>query len=420
MDIQPIRQINFKGYDARPLKGFIMSTNAHGVADVMQKIGKKEGYKIYTAVMYNKIFEGVSDNKKNITFPWAQDYWTIFKDKLQTNEYNITSESIIDFFGLKEDFTEKITYSNNRKIYKEKIKENRIRYNRALEEQNEEKIGKYYWEAQLLDNEMRHTPFHIAGGNIFIVKGDNNDEIIIGKKALDIYDIDEIKGMYRAEKVTVLPEMDFHIDLFIRPLDNKRILLADDNMTLEVLKNNLQKMKDYTLKLPYRATKKQYELNNIIVNYQKAIDNFTKQKAQNKFAQADEIESILKENGYEVIRVPGRIYKTNNYLDSNAQLLSHDCNYMNANVFLNKNGELVYITNSSNFDSELGITPELAKEIGCSFEEEFIKSISPYVKKEHIYFIKDEDNFLETTLLKQYNGGIHCACAEVPKDIGEK
>ena len=419
MDIQPIRQVNFKGYDARPLKGFIMSSNNRGIADAMQKIGLKEGFEIYTAVIYENLFKGISNNRNIKTYPWAQDYWTIFKNKLLVNEYNKTTESIREFFGLKEDFTERITLNNCRKILKEKIKENNIRYKRAEKENDEEKIGKYYWEGIKLGEEYEHPKFHIPGGNIFIVKGDNKkDEIIIGKKSLDIYDIDEIKGMYETEKVTVLPRMDFHLDLFIRPLDNKRILLTDDNMTLEVLKNNLQKIKDYTLALPYRATKKQYELERIIMNYQEAIDSFDKHKTSNRLAQADEVESILKENGYEVIRVPGRIYKTGHYLASDEQLLKHDCNYMNANVLINKDGELVYIPNSSNFDSELGITPELAKEIGCSFEEAFIKSTSPYVKREHIYFVKGDDNYVETTLLKEFGGGIHCACAEIPNDLG--
>ena len=93
---------------------------------------------------------------------------------------------------------------------------------------------------------------------------------------------------------------------------------------------------------------------------------------------------------------------------------------MNANTFINKDGELVYITNSSNFDSELGISTELAKKIGCSLEDAFINSISPFIKKEHIYFIKGENNFVETTMLKEFWGGIHCTCAEIPFDTNEQ
>ena len=416
MDIQPITYTNFKGYDARPLKGFLMSTNKDGIASAMQKIGEKEGFKIYTAFVYKKIFEGIAKDQKDCLHPWAQDYWTFFKNKLQTKQFDLTYTSIKDFFGLNDDFTEKITCDNNRKIYNAKIKENKIRYDRAVEEHDEEKMGLYYWEAQELDDKMRHTPFHIAGGNIFIVKGDKDNEVIIGKDALEIYNIDEIKGMYNVDNVTVLPQMDFHLDLFIRPLNNKNILLTDDNMTLEILKNNLQKIKDYAAKQNFE---KQKEINIIIENYQKAIENFTNEISSNEKAKTNEVESILKENGYNVIKVPGRIYETNRDLLSNKQNLGHFCNYINANAFINKTGELVYITNHSNFDNELGITTELAKEIGCSFEDAFVESISPFIKKEHIYFIKGDEHFFESKMLHEFGGGIHCTCAEIPTDIDQ-
>lgn len=421
MDIQPIRQTSFKGYDARPLKGFLMSTNKDGIASAMQKIGEKEGFKIYTAVKYDRIFEGVTNDLNNVDYPWAQDYWTFYKNRLQTKEFNSTFKSILDFFKLKEDFTEKIIFDNNRRIFKEKIKKNRIKTDKAIKRQDNKKITDCHKEGKELTEKARQTTFHIAGGNLFIVNGNNNkNEIIIGKDVLELYNIEELKGMYDVENVIVLPQMDFHLDLFIRPLDKKRILLADDNLTLEILKNNLQKIKDYTLKLLYRETRKEWELNNIAAEYEKAIDYFTKQKNLNKSAQTKEVETILKENGYEVIRVPGRIYEIEIFLGSKKQNLRHLCNYMNANTFINNNGDLVYITNSSNFDSTLGITSELAKEIGCSFEEAFINSISPYIKRDHIYFIKGNNNYLEKELLHSYGGGIHCTCAEIPLDIEQK
>jgi hypothetical protein len=127
-----------------------------------------------------------------------------------------------------------------------------------------------------------------------------------------------------------------------------------------------------------------------------------------------------------VIRVPGRIYETvfRRYGGkfSNANFnndLKHLCNYINANVLINPNGDLVYITNKSSFDKKLGITPKIVKEVGCSFEEAFIESILPYVKREHIYFIKGDKNSLET-MLSRLGGGIHCTCAEIPESIEER
>ena len=87
---------------------------------------------------------------------------------------------------------------------------------------------------------------------------------------------------------------------------------------------------------------------------------------------------------------------------------------MNANVLKNKRGNIVYITNKSDIDSILGLTPEIIKETGCSFENAFIKSISRYVGKNHTYFIEGKDDYTIQDLLYNYQGGIHCICSEVP------
>ena len=60
------------------------------------------------------------------------------------------------------------------------------------------------------------------------------------------------------------------------------------------------------------------------------------------------------------------------------------------------------------------ITKNLSEELGFSFEKGFIDTIRPYVKPEHVYFVKGENNFVVNEMLKTYMGGIHCACAEIP------
>ena len=50
MNIQFTQNTNFKGYDARPLKGFLMSSNSWGIANEMRYIGEKEGFKVYSLV----------------------------------------------------------------------------------------------------------------------------------------------------------------------------------------------------------------------------------------------------------------------------------------------------------------------------------------------------------------------------------
>ena len=67
----------------------------------------------------------------------------------------------------------------------------------------------------------------------------------------------------------------------------------------------------------------------------------------------------------------------------------------------------------------------LGKELQ-SFEKEFKNAISPYVKSENVYFVEgqpQEKNGLSSHipyLLEKLGGGIHCLCAEIPKDTLEE
>ncbi len=212
--------------------------------------------------------------------------------------------------------------------------------------------------------------------------------------------------MYGTNKVIILPQMDYHLDLFIRPLDNKRVLLADDEMSVDILYKGLNKLKQ-----DFYNTEIYNKMHNFIKLFETSI-------LMNKRAQADEIEEILENNGFEVIRVPGRVYET----DTNSiedDFLKQYCNFINANALPNRFGDLVYITNKSNINELLGLTPELSQIIGFSFEEEFIKSISEYIDPEHIYFIDGDNHFISKTMLTGYQGGIHCACSEIPEGVGK-
>lgn len=380
MNIQPISQNTFKGYDARPLKGFLMSSNCYGIADEMHNIGKKEGFRIYSTSsgrFENKCAEIVPPYSETGSI-WAQDYWTIVKDKLLTLEENETAQSILKFFNLKFDSTQK----SNREAPKF------MPMNRDFL-----KFLSVYASATL--NERMHIP----GGNIFIVKDGNKDTVLVGKDELKKYDKEDIQTMYNAENVIVLPQMDCHLDLFIRPLDKKRVLLADDKMTVDILNKGLNKLQ---LEDSKEADGAYNTMHGFTRNFQSSIDI-------NNHAQADEVEEILEANGFNVIRVPGRVYETqkNNFL-------KQYCNFINANAFLNSNGELVYITNKSNINEHLGLTPELSEKIGFDFEQEFVISISKYVKPEHIYFVDGNKNFVSKTMLTRHQGGIHCACSEIP------
>lgn len=367
MRINSIQSNSFKGYDARPLKGFFMGSNTYGIADEMKRIGDKEGFKIYAKIRNSR------GSFCNSTIPrlspfgstkdlWAQDIITFGRDRLLSYANFNETTSICNFFHVK----------------------------RVL------------------------APRHISGGNFFIVDNEGNEELFIGKNELAKTTPQDLKELYGVSKIHILPQMDYHLDLFIRPLNKKRILVADDELSLKILENGFQQFKEF---IKHKKLEKNLTAQSIMHKFEDLILGFRFDSSINNNPKASEIVKIIKLAGFDPIPVPGRIYTTNPQKDDNA-LLSHDCNYMNANVLTNKNGDLVYITNKSNIDKVLGLETDFTKDFDFRFEKEFVKSISPYIKPEKVYFIDGEDNYISKIMLKEMMGGIHCTCSEIPENIG--
>lgn len=422
MKIQSTNINSFKGYDARPLKGFLMNCNNAGIATEMSAIGAREGFKLFS-VSGHKCSEGVlAGKKRGVLNIWAQDIWTLLGASVVFQQLSKQTKAILSQFNLSPNQTQQ-----NMREFEDcciELKENInqkdkeiIEYSNTINCEMKVLIEKTR-EKKALEKDLEdlQKDIHIAGGNLFITQGENGDEILVGANELQVFYPNEIKEMYSVEKVISIPQMDYHIDLFVRPLDNKRILLADDNKTLEVFEKGLRKIQNCIVKSSDKEEQAKYrELSNEMLAKYKEFKNNIK---HNNNATADEVSSVLEENGYEVIRVPGRLYSLYDDVEiSKEKVLQHYLNYMNANLTKNDNGDIVYITNKSSFDKKLGLTPEISEEIDFSFEKEFIKSISPYVKKEHIYFVEGTDDYVSEEMLWKSLGGIHCACTEIPESI---
>ena len=385
-----------------------MGQNPHGIASEMMSIGKKENFKIFffskdkTHFTANADFHRSSDINSEL---WAQDIWTIAKGKLFSLDFNKQADFIREFFGLKKDLTQIVM--RNQTDYKNAMSE--LYKISPLYKEDPECFSKLYMDLY----NIRHGT-HISGGNMYLVKiADDKEGLLVGRDELKKFTKDEIKTMYGASKLTSLPQMDYHADLFIRPLDNKQILLADDSLTIKCMQNMLDKLSEYKKNLPFF---KKFKYKMVEKNLKFKINEFYREIKKNNLPQTEEVEKTLKKEGYKVIKVPGRIYNCEFDCDRNITL-HHDCNYINAHTFKNKNNELVYITNKSDFDRKIGLTPKAINETGISFEKEFINSISPYVKPEHIYFIEGDDGFVQNEMLPKYLGGIHCAAAEIPETV---
>ena len=94
---------SFKGYDARKLGGILMNSNYCGIAGEMLEITKKENLPLY---ILNRNEAGITISKNSVGEQpilkgcWAQDFWTVVKNKLQCFEEFGETEVVKKFFNL--------------------------------------------------------------------------------------------------------------------------------------------------------------------------------------------------------------------------------------------------------------------------------------------------------------------------------
>ena len=173
MKINNFATPNFKGYDARPLKGFLMSSNCRGIAEEMRTIGNIEGFKIYAIIgdsLKQKCTEAIPKYEISSTKLWAQDYWSIVKNKLFSLENDKKEEAIRNFFKLKTDFTQEIDrHTPKLKDLNDSLLENQKKINANLEKKM---LMALINKSQSILDEIGKTEreIHIPGGNLFLAK----------------------------------------------------------------------------------------------------------------------------------------------------------------------------------------------------------------------------------------------------------
>ncbi len=421
MFIQNIQKINFKGYDARELKGLLLSDKTY--LEPMKKALGDLNVDVYTPEFTDDIAKAKYEKEKNLKhLLWGQDYMTVLKGNIPIIWYDMTREHLTPILSA---FAQQMKNKENF----EAINEN--------------------------------TGVFVRGGNFFICDDNGEKKLLIGEKKAVLPD-DLLKTIFRATEVIKLPQLDFHLDLGIRPLDKKNVLVSDITLTQKGLKDGLNIFQRY-LKTHKVSPEKRNEINKIIQNIKLHLgmleitlegDEYAPQKA------VAQIVDTLKKANFHPIKVPATYYKfkplkTEDTIEEARKsfddyaagvrekamnLPPDECNallnalasakireeqmpdfgvklfksYLNnfINAFVIKeNDELHYITNASLFDEELGITPEIERETGFSTRKMFEDRISYLVKKENIHYL-DKDT---TKSLFDLFGGIHCLAAEVLK-----
>lgn len=408
MKVNYNNQQNFKGYDARPLKGLFVTDKA--CAEQLRKITHNIGIDIFTPEIASKsIRKEYTQLMSNNNLLWAQDYFTFMKDNV--------------IFDGTRDFAKRVL--------------------RASADGIKKRLGFV---------PLKSDP-HIRGGNLFICNVNGERKIIISND----------KILPQESFYYPIPKLDYHIDLFIRPLDNGRVLVADNKSTTDSLHKLAQNYEKYIKENNLNNTEIQTYKNIIrkIENALSCMETTEKYDKRNPTETIEKLTNTLKNYGFKPIKVPACYYylkgvknpeqakQLMNNFERNMKHLEENTknspiaeaftrqfialerwktsqdktigvqlenfylnNFINAIVLKDKNNKIHYITNAPLLDrNELGITPEIEAKTGLSTKNMFIESISPYVNKENIHFI-DETT---TEKLFKYMGGIHCSAAEIPE-----
>ena len=396
MKINPMQYTNFKGYSAGKIKALYMQnpTSIHQVAiyEQLRAIGKKEGFDVFMHdnkdIHKNPI--DTPSKKYNPWSIWSQDNKFFIKSnnqkKLITSqakhpEEHLEVESLsqklniklqdasfwIDggnFFIGENDKQEKYMITSFWAIYLCAAYEYLLDKN--IENLDNEKIKEFY-ENGILYNEK---------GEI-IASGEEYNENAEKWKDVSIKDIAKTLGI-KEENIYIIPEIEYHIDLGIRPLNYPYVLVGDDEEAykmLSELKERFSQNKDYL---------------KIIKN----LENKIKERQEN-YPTSESVCKSLALQGFIPIKVAGNFGRS-------------EVNFINSIVHKNDKG-LVYITNSTKHS-----TPVLE-----AMEELFEKDLRekcPQISK--IYFVSGTISDTRNSLmmyLSELKGGIHCLCCEEMK-----
>lgn len=349
---------NFKGHEAKPLEAIVVQNRRYGQDAIFKQLDAiASQYKVKVIKAPQK------------TSPWIQDDMIVTHDKRVTG-YKSELEGLFAEYNL--------TYFNP------------------------PKKGRF--------------PVGVEGGNLFFVTDKNGKNVIITARRLDEKSLVGLEKEFNVDRIIELQKADYHADLFITPIGDNKILVANDNLMLKNMEKMAKRISTFIDSNPDDKDVK--NLREIRKKLKELTQEFRENKNTYAYNYADEIiASDLAKEGFEVIKVPSRIYECERQNDiPPLSLTKRKLNYSNAITFKTENNDTVFITGKSNLDEELGITEEISQKVGIGFERAFRNAIKPHIKPEHTYFITGSENYPISEILYNNAGGLHCMCSEIPKE----
>ena len=344
-------RIAFTSLGAMPLKGVFMTSGLHGIADEISSITPKTGLKVYSLDKNKNIISSNFLAEGNPKITWAQDLFSFTKNKLLVDT-DMSSETgeLLDIAS---------------------------------------KLCEYF--------DLKYEPhsYHLQGGNYILNETNNSMDLFVGK--YDTRDPLFYKTVKRfdANNLYEIPQAASHIDAFMF-IDGKRVFVCDDEMMLDKLAKTI-------FKLNHNGYKK---LSNDLLTMYQAFKYYSE---SSPYAPTSEVIKAIEKTGYEPVRIPGRLYSFTT-LGNQVQHV-YRSNFANAILHKNSYGDTVLLTNESANDFVLGLDEAKENEINFSFKKLFLDSISPYIKRENVHFIKGKDN----EIIKRLScfGGLNCSTSGI-------
>ncbi len=356
MKINNISKINFKGYDACPIKNLYMQgVQEVDIFDELKKATEHENISLW-AFDNKKFTQKLDSNHTHSGERWAQDDKCFIK--------NETKFYVRDIFK-----KEKPEKSPSKLITC--IEQYDKHFPKCLK-------GKF-------GTDYKYSLTFLVGGNMFIGKKENGEKwLIAGDENFPprVWEanLDAISKIYKIpkENITILNQPEFHLDMALRPIGYPYILVNDPKLVEE----NLEKYKD---KLP-----------------EGMLEDYKKSRKENKYASCDETIKILEAQGFKPIRIAGDYgFKTNGI------------NYINGIVNKNPDGSISYITNSTKNTSyeilDKIFEKDLKDVLKNKVELKNLHFISGGKVKNSNY---DENAIMKN--MRELSGGIHCMILEEP------
>lgn len=185
---------------------------------------------------------------------------------------------------------------------------------------------------------------------------DGNDEYLGKLDSIDFNNVEEYKQKakkqiaqelgLKEENVTYIPQFDFHIDMYYRPLNNGQMAIPDYKAGIEVLNDLLQNIDKKIQSENFQSEQKE-KLESKKQEYTKLLGKLEEMKNKTE-AISSSAEKVLEQNGYDIVKIPCFTDVDNGQHPPNQETVDNHINYMNGICGTSvKTGDKYYITNTS-------------------------------------------------------------------------